>query len=114
MDPLADLAWINGRLVQGADAVLPLSAHGVLYGDGVFETLRVYAGEPFRLDRHLARLCEGAAAVGLPLVYEAEALGAAVREILQACRLREAAVRIPALRGVGPPGPDPAECAPPI
>jgi branched-chain amino acid aminotransferase len=105
-----DLVWFDGRVVAAADAVVPISAHGVLCGDGIFETLRVYGGEPFRLDRHLARLVEGAAVLGLEMPWGTEALTAAVRELLEARDLREAAVRITALRGVGPPGPDPTEC----
>lgn len=90
--------------------MVPIAAHGVLCGDGVFETLRVYGGDPFRLDRHLARLAENAAVVDLPLPEFAVDLTSAVGELLHARELKDAAVRITVLRGLGPPGPDPTEC----
>jgi branched-chain amino acid aminotransferase len=105
-----ETVWFNGRLVAAAEAVVPIAAHGVLCGDGVFETLRVYAGEPFRLDRHLARLVESAALVGLELSASPDVLAAAVANLLHERALSEAVVRITVLRGIGPPGPDPTDC----
>jgi branched-chain amino acid aminotransferase len=102
--------WLNGRLLSPEDAAVPIAAHGVLYGDGLFETVRVYAGHPFRLDRHLERMLAGARVLGLDLVWGPQALATAVCDTVAGCGLREAAVRITALRGVGPPGPDIAEC----
>ena len=52
--------WIGGEIVEGAEARIPVTDHGLLYGDGIFEGLRVYAGAIFRLPDHLRRL--GAAA----------------------------------------------------
>jgi branched-subunit amino acid aminotransferase/4-amino-4-deoxychorismate lyase len=105
------LLWHNGRLIPEAEARVPFAAHGLLYGDGVFETLRVYEGRAFRLERHLDRLFRGAGVIGLDPGWEAEAIAGALEELLAARALREAAARITALRGVGPPGPDPAGCA---
>lgn len=51
--------YLDGRMVEGEEAVLPVDDRGVLFGDGLFETIRAYQGKPFRLDRHLARLREG-------------------------------------------------------
>lgn len=51
--------YINGSLVEEEDAVIPALERGILFGDGIFETVRAYRGRPFRLDRHLARLREG-------------------------------------------------------
>src|SRR5687768_654052 len=93
--------WHNGRLLPEAEAVVPLAAHGLLYGDGVFETVRVYGRRPFRLDRHLARLFDGAGVIRLPLGWGAGTITAAVAELLAARALPEAVVRITALRGVG-------------
>src|SRR5438270_447455 len=98
--PTPQLIWLNGHLVPEEEASLPVTSHGVLYGDGVFETLRVYRGEPFRLDRHVARLFDGAAVIGLDVGWGPEAVAAAVREIVAAQGLGDAAVRITALRGV--------------
>src|SRR5688572_1259589 len=104
------IVWMNGRLVPQEEAAVPVAAHGVLYGDGVFETVRAYGGEAFRLDRHLERLFEGAAVIDMPLGWGPAAITDGVRETLAAAELREAAVRITALRGLGPPGPDPSGC----
>jgi len=57
--------WIEGRIVDGADARIPVTDHGLLYGDGVFEGIRLYGGRVFRLDAHLERLRHSARAIGL-------------------------------------------------
>ena len=69
--------WMNGRITGAAEARVSLFDHGLLYGDGVFEGIRYYAGRPFRLDAHLARLERSAAAIELELPYSREAFGAA-------------------------------------
>jgi branched-chain amino acid aminotransferase group I len=51
--------YLDGRILDAEEACLPLNDRGVLFGDGLFETIRAYRGRPFRLDRHLARLREG-------------------------------------------------------
>src|SRR4051794_36854548 len=94
-----ELVWLNGQFVAEAEARIPLAAHGVLCGDGIFETLRVYAGAPFRLDRHLTRLAESAAVVGLEIRFPTAELTSAVEELLRRRALREAAVRVTVLRG---------------
>ncbi len=59
--------WIEGRIVDGADARIPVTDHGLLYGDGVFEGIRLYSGRVFKLDTHLARLNHSARAIGLEI-----------------------------------------------
>ena len=58
--------WIDGELLDAEKARVSPFDHGLLTGDGVFETLRVYRGEPFAARRHLERLASSAAAMGLP------------------------------------------------
>ena len=65
-------AWIDGRLVALADAQVSVLDHGLVVGDGVFETLRVYGGVPFAWTRHLARLRASADGLGLDLPDLAE------------------------------------------
>lgn len=60
------LTWINGDLVDDADAKVSVFDHGLTVGDGVFETVKVTDGVPFALDRHLARLGRSAVGLGLP------------------------------------------------
>ena len=58
--------WINGDLFPDNEAKISIFDHGLVVGDGVFETIKVTAGRPFALTRHLARLSRSAAGLGLP------------------------------------------------
>ena len=58
-------AWVNGALVDEADAHVSVFDHGLTVGDGVFETAKVVGGVPFALSRHLVRLAESAGGLGL-------------------------------------------------
>jgi branched-chain amino acid aminotransferase len=62
------VVWINGRLVDAADAVVPFDDHGITVGDGAFETIRLRDGRPFALTRHLTRLAHSLVAMALPAV----------------------------------------------
>jgi branched-chain amino acid aminotransferase len=94
---------LNGRLIEAAEARIDPADRGFLLGDGLFETLRVYGGRPFRLDAHLARLAAGAAVLGLPSPAVDE-IAAAVAATLEANELADASVRITLTRGPGPRG----------
>ena len=78
------VVWINGRLARGDEAVVSVFDHGFLYGEGVYETLRTYAGDPFLFARHLRRLRRSAEMMSLPVPFsDAELLGR-VRETIEA------------------------------
>src|SRR5262249_57927074 len=62
-----DLCWIDGAIVDAREARFSIRDHGLLYGDGVFEGIRVRHGRLFRLGDHLARLATGARALALEL-----------------------------------------------
>jgi branched-chain amino acid aminotransferase len=64
--------YVNGALVDEADAVLPVSDHGLTVGDGLFETMKVVDGVAFAIGRHLARLRRTAAGLGLTVPPDAE------------------------------------------
>jgi branched-chain amino acid aminotransferase len=96
-------AWIDGRLVATADAKVSVLDHGLVVGDGVFETLRVYRGVPFAWTRHLARLRASCDGLGLELP-DATALREAADAVLRANELTEARLRITVTGGVAPPG----------
>jgi len=66
--------WINGRICDIDRASIPASDRGLLYGDGLFETMRSYAGHVFRLDAHVQRLAESAAFLQIPLPYSTDEL----------------------------------------
>ena len=58
--------WINGELLPDSEARISVFDHGLVVGDGVFETVKVASGQPFALTRHLARLSASAVGLGLP------------------------------------------------
>ena len=95
----APAVWLDGRIVRGAAAVVPIADRGLLYGDGLFETLRVYARQPFRLAAHLARLRRSARTLGMPVPGDDEHWYRAIARVCRANRLVEAAVRLTVTRG---------------
>jgi branched-chain amino acid aminotransferase len=100
------MIWLNGRLVPRDKAEIDPADRGLLLGDGLFETLRVYRGHIFKLDDHLARLTRGAAELGIPLPIDAFGLAEAAHEALRANELArsDAALRITLTRGPGQRG----------
>ncbi|HEY3256687.1 MAG TPA: branched-chain-amino-acid transaminase [Polyangiaceae bacterium] len=104
---------IDGQLVAAQDAKISVLDHGLLYGDGVFEGLRVRAGRIFRLEQHLARLQLGARYLGLELPFDGEAQARIVRDTVRAFGQKEAYVRLLVTRGEGPLGVDPTTCKKP-
>lgn len=99
---MADFVYLNGDFVPKAEATVPLFDHGYLYGDGVFEGVRVYQGRVFRLDPHLERLLFSARALGFAIEkLSVDSLRAAV---LETCRRNDHAqgyIRITLSRGTG-------------
>ena len=95
--------WLDGRLVPPEESRVSVFDHGLTVGDGVFETLRAYAGRPFAARRHLERLEASAAGLGLRLPGVG-VLRAALEEVLDANHLLDAALRITVTGGTGPLG----------
>ena len=116
------VVWLNGEILPEAAARISPRDHGLLVGDGVFETVRVTAGQAFALSRHLRRLARSASALGLDLPRTAELRGAAL-DVLVAAGVTEGRLRITVTSGPGgfssarPSGPSTvvvaAETAPP-
>jgi branched-chain amino acid aminotransferase len=88
--------YLNGRLVDERRAVVSALDRGLLYGDGLFETMRAYGGRVFRLDQHLARMARSAKALRIPFDVKPDA----VTKLLRANGLADAYVRITLTRGV--------------
>lgn len=105
--------WIDGRIVEGKDAKVSVTDHGLLYGDGVFEGMRVMAGRVFRIEQHLTRLALGARSIGLTLPYPSEEIQRIVEDTVRAHKEREAYIRLVVTRGEGPLGVDPTTCPKP-
>lgn len=91
--------WLNGALRTAAEPMLGAGERGFLYGDGLFETMRLVRGRPFALADHLRRLRNGAATLRIPVPYTDEELGRAAAAVAGACRLAEGALRITLARG---------------
>lgn len=101
--------WVNGRIVGDDEPVITAYDHGLTVGDGVFETLKVVAGQPFALTRHLDRMARSAAGLGLP--FDAERVRAAVAETLEVSPDATLRLRITLTGGPGPLGSERAPSA---
>jgi branched-chain amino acid aminotransferase len=95
--------WLDRKLVPAGEARVSPFDHGLLVGDGVFETLRVYDGVPFAWTRHHQRLVRSAAGLGLTPPGSQE-LRAAVDAVLAANGLTEGRVRLTVTGGPSPLG----------
>jgi branched-chain amino acid aminotransferase len=91
--------WLDGELVDVETARVSPFDHGLLVGDGVFETLRVYRGRPFAWRRHVERLVHSASGLGLA-VPDGDELRAACTAVLEANALTEARLRITVTGGI--------------
>jgi len=102
--------WLNGKLVDREDAKITVFDHGLLYGDGVFEGIRVYNSRVFELDAHIKRLYESAKAIRLTIALSQSELAGAVEETVKANDIAEGYVRLLVTRGAGDLGLDPFIC----
>ncbi len=105
--------YINGQFLAEADAKISVFDHGLLYGDGVFEGLRIYGGKVFRLEEHVDRLFESAKAIWLELPLSREEICEAINQTVAANELHDGYVRAIVTRGVGTLGLDPRRCSDP-
>jgi len=108
---MSEIVYLNGSLIPRSQARISALDYGFLYGFGLFETMRAYGGQVFRLDSHLNRLARSAEILGLPI--EALDLKGAVRDTIQANKLSDARVRITISIGEGGMVPDPSTCTQP-
>ena len=105
--------YLNGKLVPPEQATVSVFDHGLLYGDGVFEGLRSYAGKVFRLAEHIERLYDSARAIRLEMPLTQAAFAAAVNETVAANGIVDGYIRAIVTRGVGTLGLDPNRCSQP-
>jgi branched-chain amino acid aminotransferase len=105
--------WIDGALVDKSQAKISVYDHGLLYGDGVFEGIRVYAGKVFELDAHLTRLYDSAKAIRLEIPLSREQFAAAIDQTFKANGFTDCYIRAVVTRGIGNLGIDPKKCANP-
>ncbi len=105
--------YVDGTLKSREEAKVSVFDHGLLYGDGVFEGIRVYNRRIFRLDAHLDRLYASAQALALTIPLDRTAMADAVRTTVRANRREDGYIRIIVTRGVGELGIDPLTCPSP-
>ena len=104
------VVWIDGRLVAPEEASVSVYDHGLLYGDGVFEGIRVYGGRIFKMKSHLDRLWGGCEAIRLTPTLSRAELESALREAVAASGLKDAYIRLVLTRGKGSLGLNPNHC----
>jgi branched-chain amino acid aminotransferase len=97
--------WLDGALVDEAEARVSPFDHGVLTGDGVFETIRITGGRPFAVRRHLERLARSAAGMRLPCP-PAAVVRAALDEVVRANAMDDGRARVTVTSGPGALGSD--------
>ena len=104
--------YLNGEFVEKEDAKISVFDHGLLYGDGVFEGIRLYSGCVFKLDEHLERLEHSAKSILLDLPMAREELAQAVCESCRVNDLKDGYIRLVVTRGPGHLGLSPDGCGP--
>jgi branched-chain amino acid aminotransferase len=93
--------FLNGQFVPAAEAVVSVFDRSFLYGDGVFETLRIFQGQPFRWQQHYERMEHGAAFLKIALPFSSEELRARACELIQTNRAPDSIMRLTLSRGIG-------------
>jgi branched-chain amino acid aminotransferase len=105
--------YLDGKFVDDADAKVSVFDHGLLYGDGVFEGIRLYDGNIFRFEEHLERLEYSAKAILLPIPLKRAELSEVTCETCRLNGLKNAYIRLVVTRGVGDLGLAPWLCPKP-
>lgn len=102
--------WLDGQWVDPSKAVVSVFDHGLLYGDGCFEGIRIYNGRIFKLHTHLERIYDSAHRIRLEPAYDIETIEAATREAVRRNGLKNGYIRIVFTRGSGTLGLHPFKC----
>ncbi len=107
---MSNLIYFNGDIIPAHEARVSIYDYGFLYGDGVFEGMRVYDRRVFRLVEHMDRLIASIRATRLPLAATRDELCEIVRRTCAANDIDSGYIRMQVTRGVGPVGLDPLAC----
>ena len=102
--------WLDGKLVDRDDARLSVFDHGTLYGDGVFEGIRIYSGRIFQCQTHVDRLFQSARKIRLPIEQTKAKIVEAMHETIAANDVSDGYIRLVVTRGAGTLGLDPFKC----
>lgn len=107
MEPII---YLNGDYVPASEAKVSVYDHGLLYGDGVFEGIRIYNSRVFKLDEHLQRLYDSAKAIRLQIPVNMDEMKEIILETLRRNNIRDGYTRPVVTRGIGDLGLDPDKC----
>lgn len=99
---MPDIAYVNGRFGPLADAVVSVEDRGFQFGDGVYEVIRTYRGQPFSIEAHLARLERSAKALQLPFGRTRAQWTSLIHEGLRLSRFPETKIYLQITRGQAP------------
>src|SRR5512137_2818065 len=102
--------WLDDRLVDESQALVSVFDHGLLYGDGVFEGIRVYSGRVFEFAAHLKRLYESAKVIRLTIPMEQSQMMKATEQTVAANNITDGYIRLVITRGKGNLGLNPFTC----
>ena len=105
--------YIDGKFYPKSKAMISVFDHGLLYGDGIFEGIRVYDGIIFKLNQHLDRLFESAKTIMLELEMSSDEMKKLCAAAVRRNKLKDAYIRLVVTRGIGDLGLDPRKCAHP-
>ncbi|MGB0739959.1 MAG: aminotransferase class IV, partial [Planctomycetaceae bacterium] len=103
---MSRMVYLAGRIVPEEQALVSVFDHGLLYGDGVFEGIRVYNDRVFLLQDHIDRLYESARAIRLQIPLSPDQLSQAVEDTVKANQISNGYVRLIVTRGSGTLGLD--------
>jgi branched-chain amino acid aminotransferase len=107
------VVYLDGKIVPKEQAQVSVYDHGFLYGDGIFEGIRVYSGNIFRLKEHIDRLYESAKSIMLEIPLSYEEMTQATIDTVAASELQDCYIRLVISRGKGDLGIDPSKCPKP-
>ncbi len=106
-------AYVDGKYVPKDEASISIYDHGFLYGDGIFEAIRAYDGNVFKLREHIDRLYESAKSIKIDIPFSREEFSRLVIDVLRKNGLTNSYIRIVISRGRGRMGVDPRNCTKP-
>ncbi|MFH1825598.1 MAG: branched-chain-amino-acid transaminase [Candidatus Firestonebacteria bacterium] len=102
---------LNGKFVPKEKALVSIFDHGLLYGDGVFEGIRIYNGRVFKLDEHIDRLFNSAKVITLEVPISKEVMKQKILKTVRSNKLHDGYIRVVVTRGAGDLGLDPRKCS---
>ncbi|MEK7293507.1 MAG: aminotransferase class IV, partial [Nitrospirota bacterium] len=99
---MPDIGFVNGRFMPLDEATVSVEDRGFQFGDGIYEVIRTYHGQPFQLDAHLARLGRSARAIELSLPWSVQQWATHVRDGITRSGYAESKVYLQLTRGAAP------------